>query len=596
MVDRQGASSRGGGRKRPRVAAASAAPAAADGAAAVAVATNPFQQHEKYHVYQSGNDGNDDGEEQEENDDEEARIRALVFGKGESGLLSAFGAEADREGGSAGAGRKAEFNGGFYEDLEGDANTVVGDGGAAAVAESVVVVDGGKKKGGPAWVDEDDASLKVDITAKNRLKKLRKDRQEADLAGPEFEQRLRSRFESSNMTVDWVKSATAAKIKKVSKQRRGAQGGSYSSGDDDGSDGEGFGEEDEGGALLRNSAALKGGSGGVLEPGYLNIVRCKDANQHDPAKAAVRAVSFHPTGELLLAGGFDKTLRLFQVDGVRNAKVHSIFFEDLPITSAAFTGVDEAIVTGRRSFFYSYDVATGKVMKVPRIFSSGRAEKHVETFAASPDGRWLAFIGSGGYVLLLSSKTKQWAADFKLNSTATAVSFSPDSRYVLASSADADVYKFDIRSRRCVSRFFNEGGTSTTSMSATGSTSSSPQRLTAVGSESGVVNVYDADALETGKRVLRPSPLKAVMSLTTPVTTTKFSPDGQMLAIASNQKRDALKVIHSASCTPFTNWPTERTPIRYPFALDFSPGGGFLAVGNDRGCVLLYRIRHYPQA
>ena len=30
-----------------------------------------------------------------------------------------------------------------------------------------------------------------------------------------------------------------------------------------------------------------------------------------------------------------------QVDGVRNAKVHSIFFEDLPITSAAFTGVDQ---------------------------------------------------------------------------------------------------------------------------------------------------------------------------------------------------------------------------------------------------------------
>lgn len=70
----------------------------------------------------------------------------------------------------------------------------------------------------------------------------------------------------------------------------------------------------------------------------------------------------------------------------------------------------------------------------------------------------------------------------------------------------------------------------------------------------------------------------------------------QMLAIASNQKRDSLKVIHSASCTPFTNWPTERTPVRYPFALDFSPKGGFLAVGNDRGCVLLYRIRHYPEA
>lgn len=33
-------------------------------------------------------------------------------------------------------------------------------------------------------------------------------------------------------------------------------------------------EEDEGDALLRDSSALKGSRGGVLEPGYLNIVRC----------------------------------------------------------------------------------------------------------------------------------------------------------------------------------------------------------------------------------------------------------------------------------------------------------------------------------
>lgn len=71
---------------------------------------------------------------------------------------------------------------------------------------------------------------------------------------------------------------------------------------------------------------------------------------------------------------------------------------------------------------------------------------------------------------------------------------------------------------------------------------------------------------------------------------------GQILAIASSEKRDGLKMIHAASCTPFTNWPTERTPVRYPFAMDFSPGGGFFALGNDRGCVMLYRLRHFSQA
>jgi hypothetical protein len=63
----------------------------------------------------------------------------------------------------------------------------------------------------------------------------------------------------------------------------------------------------------------------------------------------------------------------------------------------------------------------------------------------------------------------------------------------------------------------------------------------------------------------------------------------QVLAIASNEKRDTIKLLHVPSGTIFSNWPTERTPIRYPFSLDFSPNGSFLAVGNDRGRVLLYR-------
>lgn len=57
---------------------------------------------------------------------------------------------------------------------------------------------------------------------------------------------------------------------------------------------------------------------------------------------------------------------------------------------------NQAVITGRRPFFYWYDVNSGKVQKVPRVFSSGRVEKRMETFAASPDGRWLAFLGSGG--------------------------------------------------------------------------------------------------------------------------------------------------------------------------------------------------------
>jgi U3 small nucleolar RNA-associated protein 18 len=45
-----------------------------------------------------------------------------------------------------------------------------------------------------------------------------------------------------------------------------------------------------------------------------------------------------------------------------------------------------------------------------------------------------------------------------------------------------------------------------------------------------------------------------------------------------------------------SNWPTARTPLHYVTALSFSPGGGYLAIGNDRGRALLYRLNAYATA
>jgi U3 small nucleolar RNA-associated protein 18 len=50
------------------------------------------------------------------------------------------------------------------------------------------------------------------------------------------------------------------------------------------------------------------------------------------------------------------------------------------------------------------------------------------------------------------------------------------------------------------------------------------------------------------------------------------------------------------SGTVFSNWPTSKSPMNYVFSLDFSPTSGFLALGNDKGKVLLYRLRHYTNA
>lgn len=62
------------------------------------------------------------------------------------------------------------------------------------------------------------------------------------------------------------------------------------------------------------------------------------------------------------------------------------------------------------------------------------------------------------------------------------------------------------------------------------------QNYVAVGSESGVVSLYDYTS-PVGSRASKPQPtlLKSVMNLTTKATTVKFHPSGQIMAIASNE-------------------------------------------------------------
>ena len=53
---------------------------------------------------------------------------------------------------------------------------------------------------------------------------------------------------------------------------------------------------------------------------------------------------------------------------------------------------------------------------------------------------------------------------------------------------------------------------------------------------------------------------------------------------------------HVASRTVFGNWPTGQTPVHHVSAVDFSPHSGYLAIGNERGRTLLYRLNYYDEA
>lgn len=417
------------------------------------------------------------------------------------------------------------------------------------------------------WVDEDDEDLTYSLTSSDRTKKLRASMTETIISGGDYEARLRERHAATRTTrTDWADLDNHDDVLQ-------------------GSDADA--EEEIGVKLLSSTKSLLASTGTRLQPHILDVVRCPDANSEHYNSSTVNVVQFHPGSDedepLMMTGGLDKTLRFFKVNSEGSQKVHGIHFPNMPIHCASFLGDTGSIaVSGRRKFFYLYDAESGKMDKIPCI--QGRKEKSLEKFVASPDGSLIAFIGNDGYIILVETKSKSWVADLKMNGTARAVTFSPCGDFITASGSDGEVYRWDIRTKKCVDRFHNEDGTITSFVSAS-------SRFLAVGAESGVVNIYNDNCNPFQKR----SPLKSIMNMHTSIDFMRFNPTGEILALSSRREKDSLKLVHMPTQTVFSNWPTSKTPLGYVWSIDFSPGSKFMAVGNDKGKCLLYKLLHYSE-
>ena len=117
---------------------------------------------------------------------------------------------------------------------------------------------------------------------------------------------------------------------------------------------------------------------------------------------------------------------------MRNPKVQSVFFDDMPITSAQFTpDGHEIFLSGRRKFFYTYDVVAGAITKIPYI--KGRSEKSLESMVVSPANDYIAFLGQDGNTILVSRTTKQWLHNIKMNGSVRAAAFSSDGQQLYTS-------------------------------------------------------------------------------------------------------------------------------------------------------------------
>jgi len=171
---------------------------------------------------------------------------------------------------------------------------------------------------------------------------------------------------------------------------------------------------------------------------------------------------------------------------------------------------------------------------------------------------------------------------------------------------NGEVTEWNMDEQRAVARWQDEGavGTTTITLGGDNGNAGSPigkDRWVAVGSSSGVVNIYDrrawlvASASSTDALAspipAAPKPTRALDNLTTPISHLVFSPDGQMLVMASRWKKDALRIVHLPTCTVFKNWPTSNTPLGRITGVAFAPGSDGLAVANEQGKIRCWEVR-----
>ncbi|KAI0063229.1 WD40 repeat-like protein [Artomyces pyxidatus] len=440
----------------------------------------------------------------------------------------------------------------------------------------------------PAWTDPDDTSLQVNLASSSRLRKLRDAPGEDVVGGREYERRLRRQFEKINPTPEWAVKAR----KRQSKRQRGA------SSDEDSA------EEDIENLVASTNGIVGKGRRQRLEPGILAIERLRDANQAAPAEGKVEVVQFHPSPQvpILLTCSADRRTRLFNIDGHTNPHLQTLHIPSLPVTNAQFHPSGSSILlTGQRPYFYTYDLQSGSTMRSPRglwgttfnASNPGTEDLSMEISAFDSSGEVLAIAGRRGYVHLVDWKsgTGQVVGSVKANTAVKALWWTrgpgSNGRELMTLGEDAEVYLWDVGERRCVRRWKDDGGFGSRVLSGDRAGS-----YLAVGSRSGIVNVYGSDAASSSGGD-HPKPLKAIGNLTTSISSVRFNHDSQLLAIASNTKKDQMRLIHLPSLTSFSNWPTSSTPLGHVTSIDFSTGSEYVAVGNSRGRVLLYHLRDF---
>ena len=466
-----------------------------------------------------------------------------------------------------------------------------------------------EEKEPPAWIDSDDDQMAVSLATQSRLRKLRTFEGEDVITGKEYTKRLQEQFKRLYPVPEWAKPKKAGHRKK---RRRMSDSGSST--DDVDSDNMSIDEDEISTqplakllqstepltAIITSSEARK-----KIRPEVIDIQRTKDVSGANPS--AIESLTFHPTHPILLSSGPSSLLTLHHISPsapTPNPVLTKLAIPHHSLRTSTIHPQGQHIYLGsRRRYFHIWDLGTGRVARVTRIYGHADEQRTCERFKLSPCGRYMALVGSarkgGGAVNILDARTGQWICQARVEGRGGVADLAwwRDGEGLVVIGKGGQAIEYSVGDQQVVARWQDEGAVGTTVVSMGGKIGGGSNnglggdRWIAVGSQSGIVNIYDRNQWSLANVPARPSPKKALQQLVTPTSHLEFSPDGQLLVVASRWKKDALRLVHLPSCTVYRNWPTSGTPFGRISSVAWGAEGGLLAVANEQGKIRLWEVR-----
>ncbi|XP_062547038.1 U3 small nucleolar RNA-associated protein 18 homolog [Armigeres subalbatus] len=320
-----------------------------------------------------------------------------------------------------------------------------------------------------------------------------------------------------------------------------------------------------------------------LPKGNIELKRLKNLNRETKNEGSITAINFHPTSMVAVMTGMNGLASIVAVDGTKNEKLHTIGLKRFKIACCQMTPDGNEVLFGSfRKFYHVYNLISGRS---DTLQLKGEGAWTMKNFELSKCGKYLAVTGGFGEIHLLDARSKDALTTIQQNHCCTSLCFTPDSKYLIANSTENEVSVYHLEKRRFVNIFIDDGCVNGSFIAVCPN-----NRYLATGSRQGIVNIY---LLEKVLKQKYPSPEKTISNLTTSVGSMAFNVTSELLAIASAEIPDAVKLVHMKSGTIFRNFPMFKAGLGSVTRVQFSPGGGYLAIGSREGVVSLFRVKHY---